>query len=155
MKPKLTRSHTDQMIGGVCGGLGKYLGIDPTFVRLFFVLLAFAGNGIGVLVYLLLWIILPVEGQTRPASFEENVRLGSEEVAERARHMGDDFRNMVQNPHPQASLIIGASLIILGIVYLIDNMQLPWLQWLRFDIVWPLLLVLGGIALILRRGRGE
>lgn len=155
MKPKLTRSHTDQMISGVCGGLGQYLGIDSTFVRLFFVLLAFAGNGIGVLVYLLLWIILPVEGQTRPVSFEDNVRMGTEEVATRTRHMGEDIRNMVQNPHPQATLIIGASLIILGVVNLIDNLHFPWLQWLRFDIVWPLLLVLGGIALILRRGRGE
>lgn len=155
MRAKLTRSQTDQMIGGVCGGLGQYLGIDSTFVRLFFVLLAFAGNGIGVLVYMLLWIILPVEGQRRSTSFEENVRVGSEEVATRARHMGDDLRNMVQNPHPQATLIIGASLIILGVVYLIDNLHLPWLQWLNFDIVWPLLLVLGGIALILRRGRGE
>ena len=143
------------MIGGVCGGLGQYLGIDSTFVRLFFVLLAFAGNGIGVLIYLLLWIILPAEGRPRATSFEENVRMGSEEVADRARHIGDDLRNMVQDPHPQAALIIGAALIILGVVYLIDNLQLPWLQWLRFDIIWPLLLVLGGIALILRRGRGE
>ncbi len=155
MKPKLTRSQTDQMIGGVCGGLAQYLGIDSTFVRLFFVLLAFAGNGIGVLAYLLLWIILPVEGHTRPISFEENVRMGSAEVAERARIIGEDFRHMVQKPHPQATLIIGVSLIVLGVIYLIDNLQLPWLQWLRFDIVWPLLLVLGGIALILRRGRGE
>ena len=128
MKPRLTRSQNDQMIGGVCGGLGQYLGIDTTFVRLFFVLLAFAGNGIGVLVYLLLWIILPVEGQTRPASFEENVRIGSQEVAERARNMGQDFQTMVQHPHPQATLIIGASLIILGLVYLVENLQLPWLR---------------------------
>jgi len=143
------------MIGGVCGGLGQYLGIDSIFVRLFFVLLAFAGYGIGVLVYLLLWIILPVDGQTRPASFEENVRIGSEEVADRARHMGEDFQNMVRDPHPQIALIIGASLIILGVIYLIDNLHLPWLQWINFDIVWPLLLILGGVALILRRGRGE
>lgn len=108
-----------------------------------------------MLVYLLLWIILPVDGQTRPTNLEENVRVGSQEVAERTRKMGREFQNIVQHPHPQAALIIGASLIIMGIVYLIDNLQLPWLQWLRFDIVWPLLLVLGGIALILRRGRGE
>jgi phage shock protein C len=51
------------MLGGVCGGLGEFFGIDPTLVRLFFVLLALLG-GHGVLIYLILWLIVPV----RPAT---------------------------------------------------------------------------------------
>jgi len=58
---KLYRSRTDRMIAGVCGGLGKYLGIDPTLIRLIFALLVFFGVGSGLLVYLILMIVVPEE----------------------------------------------------------------------------------------------
>lgn len=154
MDSRLYRSTTNRMIAGVCGGLGDYLNIDPTFVRLFFVLLAL-GRGIGGMVYLLFWIIVPLEGQRRGASFEDTVRTGSEEIASQARAMGDDLREMVRNPNPQAGVIIGVALIILGGVFLLDNLHLPWLMWLDFDVVWPLLLIVGGIALLWRNFRGE
>jgi phage shock protein C len=48
------------MIGGVCGGLAEYFNIDPTIVRLIFVATALLG-GPGLLVYLILWIITPLE----------------------------------------------------------------------------------------------
>ncbi|MCJ7701688.1 MAG: PspC domain-containing protein, partial [Anaerolineales bacterium] len=65
MKKRLYRSTTDQMLGGVCGGLGNYLGIDPTFVRIFFFVMIF-GGGFGFWVYLLLWVLIPTEGDTEP-----------------------------------------------------------------------------------------
>lgn len=152
----LYRSQTDSMIGGVCGGLGAYLGIDATFVRLFFVLLAMAGNGIGVLIYLLLWIILPLDQPRRKQNdLRETVRAGSEEIADQARAVGEDIKNIVVRPHPQASLFIGGALIILGIFYLLDQLQVEWLRWLNFDLVWPVLLIVAGLALLLRRRRGD
>ncbi len=60
---KLYRNRTDKMIAGVCGGLGKYLGIDPTLIRLAFVLLLLFGVGSGLLVYLLMLLIVPEEPQ--------------------------------------------------------------------------------------------
>src|SRR5215218_5706726 len=57
-RPQLRRSRTDKMIGGVCGGLAEYSGIDPLLWRVGFVALTFAG-GSGVLVYLLLWLLMP------------------------------------------------------------------------------------------------
>jgi phage shock protein C len=155
MDNKLYRSRTDTMIGGVCGGLARYLRIDATLVRLFFILLAFGGSGIGVFIYLLLWIIVPLEGQKRDATLQDNVRTGSEEIAEHARQMGDELRSIVRNPNPQAGLLIGAALIVLGIIFLLQNLELPWLNWLNFDVIWPILLVLGGIALLIRHWRGE
>lgn len=56
----LFRSRSERMIGGVCGGLGKYFDIDPTLIRLAFVLALFLLNG-GLLLYLILWIIVPEE----------------------------------------------------------------------------------------------
>lgn len=57
---RLHTSDTDSMIGGVCGGLAEYFGVDSTLVRILFVIFAFAG-GPGVLVYLVLWFVLPDE----------------------------------------------------------------------------------------------
>lgn len=64
---KLYRSRTDKMVAGVCGGLGKYLNIDPTLIRLIFALLVFFGVGSGLLVYLVLIIVVPLEPDTAPA----------------------------------------------------------------------------------------
>ena len=58
VRPPLRRSRTDKVIGGVNGGLAEYTGIDPLLWRVGFVALALAG-GSGVLVYLLLWLLMP------------------------------------------------------------------------------------------------
>jgi len=56
------------MIGGVCGGLGEVLDVDPTIVRVVFVLLGLLG-GHGILLYIILWLIMPrqdpVESETK------------------------------------------------------------------------------------------
>ena len=56
---KLYRSRTDTRIAGVCGGLGDYLGLDSTVIRLAFVLLALTG-GHGLLLYLIMWLVMPL-----------------------------------------------------------------------------------------------
>jgi phage shock protein C len=59
MEPrKLYRSNTEKMLAGVCGGLGEYLGLDPTLVRLGFVVMGLLG-GHGILVYLIMCIVVP------------------------------------------------------------------------------------------------
>lgn len=57
---KLTRSRSNRMIFGVCGGLGEYMGIDPTIVRLIWILITiFSGFLVGVIAYLLAAIVIP------------------------------------------------------------------------------------------------
>jgi phage shock protein PspC (stress-responsive transcriptional regulator) len=58
---KLYRSKTDRKLAGICGGLGNYFNIDPTLVRVGFVVLALPGGLPGVLPYLILWVIIPEE----------------------------------------------------------------------------------------------
>jgi phage shock protein PspC (stress-responsive transcriptional regulator) len=59
---QLTRSKSNRMIAGICAGLGEYLGIDPTIVRLLFVLGFFMGlHGGIVLIYLIMAIVTPEE----------------------------------------------------------------------------------------------
>ena len=57
VRPPLRRSSTDRMLGGVCGGLAEYSGIDPVLWRVGMVALALLGPG--VIVYLLLWVLMP------------------------------------------------------------------------------------------------
>ncbi|QPC81555.1 PspC domain-containing protein [Phototrophicus methaneseepsis] len=57
MQKRLTKS-SDTMIAGVAGGLAEYFNVDPTLVRLLFVLFALAG-GPGLLVYIVLWVVMP------------------------------------------------------------------------------------------------
>lgn len=55
---RLYRSTTDRMVAGVCAGLAAYFKIDPTLVRLLFVLFALAG-GPGLLAYIVMWLVVP------------------------------------------------------------------------------------------------
>lgn len=59
MKPQLMRSATDRYIGGVCGGIAQTYGLDPALVRLIALLLLLL-PGPGVLVYIVMWIIMPL-----------------------------------------------------------------------------------------------
>ena len=61
MNTQLMRSANDRMLGGVCGGLARYFGIDAAIVRLVFVLAVL--SGVSPLVYLLLWIVMPSENK--------------------------------------------------------------------------------------------
>lgn len=65
MAQKLYRSVTDRKIAGICGGLGDYLDIDPTIVRLLWLAAVLVG-GTGVLVYIIAWIIIPEEPYPTP-----------------------------------------------------------------------------------------
>lgn len=56
---KLYRSRRERMIAGVCGGLAEYFNIDPTWVRLIFILFFFLG-GSAFLVYIIMWLIVPL-----------------------------------------------------------------------------------------------
>jgi len=57
---KLYRSKKNRMIAGVCGGIGEYLNVDPTFIRLLFIaLLVFTGFVPGLIAYLIWWVIVP------------------------------------------------------------------------------------------------
>ena len=56
---RIYRSNTDRRIGGVCGGLGEYFDVDPTFVRVIFILLTLLSLGLGVIGYILIWMIIP------------------------------------------------------------------------------------------------
>ena len=78
---KLYLSRTDRKIGGVCGGFAAYLGMDPTLVRLIWVMTALVG-GWGLLGYLIAWIVVPEEPLFQPETLPAEAR----ESATRSAH---------------------------------------------------------------------
>lgn len=56
---KLTRSTTNRSICGVCGGIGEYLNIDPTIIRIIWIFCSLAGCGTGLVVYLIAALVIP------------------------------------------------------------------------------------------------
>jgi phage shock protein PspC (stress-responsive transcriptional regulator) len=71
----LTRSETDKVIGGVAGGISAHYGLDPTLVRVGFVIAA-VFSGLGLLAYIVLWIVLPKGHISTPA-----IRIAEERFA--------------------------------------------------------------------------
>jgi phage shock protein C len=134
------------MIAGVCGGLGTFLNIDPIFIRLLFVLLLF-GSDFGFILYLLLWIIVPEEGKTY--GFKDD------SVSDKVKSMGNDIQQAVSQPHPQSGLILGVGLIIVGGFLFLDRLNLSWMRWIDLDIIWPILLIVGGFVLLFRKTRDD
>jgi phage shock protein C len=87
---RLTRSREDRLLGGVAGGVAELLGIDPTLVRIGFVLLAVFG-GSGFVLYLAMWLLVPpAEDSTRPV--DANLRASVGEMREAARGIAGDVR---------------------------------------------------------------
>ena len=86
---RIYRDPDDRMIGGVCSGLGAYLGIDPVIVRILFIL--FLIFGIGFLVYIILWIVVP-EAKTTAQKLE--MRGDSVNVSNIGNFFKEEFENV-------------------------------------------------------------
>jgi phage shock protein C len=68
---RLVRTRKGRLLAGVCSGIAEYVGIDVTIVRLLFVVLGVVTFGLGVLIYLAAWIVIPEEGEDQ--SIAENM----------------------------------------------------------------------------------
>jgi len=60
---RLVRARKGRLLAGVCSGIAEYVGIDVTVVRLIFVALGVVTFGVGVLIYLAAWMVIPEEGE--------------------------------------------------------------------------------------------
>jgi len=153
MEKRLYRSRSDRMIWGVCGGLAKYFGIDPVIIRVVFVLLIFA-NGLGILAYIILAIVVPLES-SKVTTPKEMVRENVEEMKETATELGREIHStlvgeegeeMAKARHRRLN-IFGITLIVVGILFLLGSFNLFW--WFHWGNLWPLIIVAIGVLIIL------
>ncbi len=138
----LTRSDTDRMIAGVCGGIAAYLGIDSVLVRLLFVLLALA-SGIGVFIYIILWIVMPSD------NLEDHIKVGGtpDDLGVKGQSDSDDGRKLDQ------SSTIGVLLIVFGAFFLLK--QIGLFAWFGSIPFWVLVVVCAGIYFLVRHKRNQ
>ncbi len=141
--PRLYRSRSDVMLGGVCSGLARYLDVDTVLVRLLAVVLAL--SGFGVALYVILWVLIPSE----PAGEATTAGAGSgaEEIAERARSLATEVRGRAGSSDRRMGVIIGAVILGWGVIALLRELHLPWLWWFDWSVIAPALLILAGASL--------
>jgi phage shock protein C len=162
------RRGSDRIVAGVCSGLGDYFRVEPLLVRIVFVILALA-NGIGLLLYLVLWLLMDAP---------TGMPAGSRQLGERIRTMGDELRedfrtgfSRSQSPSPETTpstpggpggpsstppsyrprgLWFGIILIVLGGYILLQNTGV--LNAFHWDVwFWPAVLIAIGLLFLVRR----
>ncbi len=126
-RPRLERSRSDRVIGGVAAGIGQHLGIQPTAVRIAFVVLS-AAFGFGIVVYLLAWLLAPLEAADAAA-------------ARRTRHL----------IRPTMRQALGGALILAGGLLLLFVSGF----WFGEALAWPVSLAAIGFAILWARSSEE
>ena len=152
MSTRLERSTTNKVIGGVCGGIADYLQVDPTLVRVFFVISIFLTAGLAVLGYIVLIVLMPLPGQAAPL-----VKGSGASPSGDTAPTGDTtvMSAPATLPDPAAAerrrATFGYFLVALGAVFLLSN--LGAFRIVRWDLVWPLVFIGAGVLLLAQRIR--
>jgi len=131
---RLMRSESERMIAGVCGGLAAYLEVDPVLVRLAFVVL-FLASGLGLVIYAILWLIMPAPSRLQPA-----IRLMDESDP-------TELPSSKESRGFSPAATVGVILILFGAFFLLS--QSGWVN----GAFWPILLIGAGLFYLIRRAR--
>ncbi len=144
----LYRSETNRVIAGVAGGLGEYFNIDPTIIRILFVLLTVFG-GSGLVIYIVLWLIIP-EKSSKTQDSKDAIRNNIESMKETTQSFANNIRSgdaTKENSKFWWAIII----IVLGFFFLLNNYGL--LEPIDMERLWPLALIIFGLALLLKKSK--
>lgn len=146
----LYRPQQGAMIFGVCAGIGRYFDVDPVLVRLVFVLLTLYG-GLGIVAYVAFALVMPSErsvGQGTWGVVRENLQAVREGASVAGRGAAQALRAGTGDGGRRRYLF-GLALVVLGTVALLAEMGLLW--WIRWERVWPVVLIGLGLLLMVRR----
>ncbi len=128
---RLSRNSMNRVIGGVCSGLAEFFGLDVALVRIAFVI-AFLFASFGFWLYIILWIVLPVEGQQSTVNGQQST-------------VNSQQSESVSKPESKVkSIFAGSFVILIGLLFLVNNfIPINWVWKL-----WPLILVAIGVVMI-------
>ena len=143
---RLHRSETNQIVGGVAAGIADYFEVDPLIIRILFIFLTVFG-GTGIFLYIMLWLIVP--GPNAPdTSLEATFRTNAEEIKERIQTIVPTHLNSQSAPNPTSRTWLGWFLLLLGVVFLGD--QLGWFHVGSIFSLWPIGLIVVGYLILNR-----
>ena len=152
---------SDRILGGVCSGLAAGLHVDPLWIRIAFALLALV-QGIGVLLYVVLWVVMPeragvqTSGHSRFVSMMADIRrawhdlqaqfggtkpTGPSGPAQAPTSHATQVNSTWRNP----SVGLGLILVVAGVLFLADNLGL-----VHWNVIWPVALIVIGVLLLAR-----
>lgn len=153
MPRRLFRDTRRRVLAGVAAGFGRYLDVDPTLVRLALLVLVLA-NGLGLLVYLAAWALIPAGDPGTPlAAAADPAATGREPARDAGAPLAEELRRALPGIE-QARTTVGGVLVLLGAVLLAHNLGwFDWPRWANFRTLWPLLLVALGASLIAKARR--
>lgn len=145
MEADLWRSDDTKILGGVCAGLGERFEVDPVWFRLAFILVTLASGGLGLVVYIILWAVLPLRQNPYDMADYENRNYRVPEDDD------EDFRTTPPPPpgsqdKTRGNLIGGIILIVLGLLFFAEK----FIPDVNFADWWPLLLIIIGIYLLVQ-----
>ncbi|MCT4543452.1 MAG: PspC domain-containing protein [Vallitalea sp.] len=127
MNKKLYRSRNNQIISGVCAGIGEYLNIDPTIIRILF-LFALIGWGSGIFIYIICLLVIPLE----PSGYNSY-----------AYTINEKHNSFFNN---NGRIILGIILIIFGIGSILEKI----FHWFDFDLILPIAIIGIGFIILTR-----
>ncbi|MFH1050622.1 MAG: PspC domain-containing protein [bacterium] len=154
MQKRLYRSTKDRMLAGVCGGLAEYFDIDPVIIRVLFVVVTL-GAGVGILGYIILWIVVPeaiivIRDSSNPNTENES------QAAENTSGGSGKYANFERVPEEKYAkkchsgrVFISVLLILIGVLWFINNI----VPGVNFGHLWPLILVALGILILLKSSK--
>jgi phage shock protein C len=155
MEKKLYRDERRKVIGGVCAGLADYFDIDIAIIRALF-LLTFIFMGTGLMVYIVLWIVLPKKdyGFCNP---EVDYRVPPQEPFTSYSKMPPKTDNPFGSPTKKgastAGLIIGVILIFIGASFLLHEFNM--FRFWHMGKLWPVILVVAGLAIMVSGNKSK
>lgn len=163
---RLTRSSRERMWAGVAGGLAVYFDVDPTLMRLMWVIATVVTAGLFVAVYFVLWVIMPLDSDL-PAGDWSASQAGAPEPSSAAEPGAEPSRAPGWTPmggpafgrrdywygpgsyhYNRKKRSAGIVLIVLGILFL--SGQAGLFRWINWGVAWAVVLIALGIALLMR-----
>ncbi len=137
---RLHRSRDDRFLFGMAGGLAEFFDIDPVLVRVGWALLTVATVGIAALAYLVLVIVTPDGSRTESAPVDDQSDESSSSIVHGDTDEVLPKRHVVRN-------LFGVGFIIVGMIVLLGNLGV--FDSIRWDIVWPVVIVILGVTILL------
>lgn len=160
---RLYRSRTDKIIAGLAGGIAKYFKLDPAIIRVIFVLLLFF-DGIGLILYIILWIAIPFEAvetfesagynkpnekptssETTNTTFEDATIINETYDNHKSQTDEKKVENQSHTSDNSKKVYFGIALIVVGTMFLAERL----LPSFSFKLIVPAVLVVAGVYLLI------